>query len=199
MVFKTVDLNEAASIVELAKAENIKVDGRASSTEWSKANVCTDFCEYKKTTMEFRGRRFNKWEGKVKSAEQCRFRMAADARDIYFYVNFQGGAGAESDEVTLYAAKTVEETPVKLTVDRMSGKVTCDKGTTGVECKVSANKSDLEVKIPRALLGLDAAKSFYGNVSREAKGGGKKLSTFWRGTKHSAADPVEFACFKFAE
>ncbi|MHC4915734.1 MAG: hypothetical protein ACYTGB_09600 [Planctomycetota bacterium] len=199
MVYKTVDMGAAAGIIEVPKASGIKVDGNAGSTEWGRALPCTGFHEYKRTTMEFRGRRFNKWDGKVPASEQCRFRVAADAANVYFYALFQGGAGATGDSVTFYAAPGMDSTPVKITVDRMTGKVACEKGTTGVECKVAGNKSAVELKVPKSLLGLQGAKSFLGNVSRETARGGGKLVTYWRGTRHSVGDPVEYANFRFAE
>jgi hypothetical protein len=201
MVFKTVDLGAAAGIVDVPKASGIKVDGNAGSTEWGGAAPCTGFHEYKPTPMQYKGRTFkgSKFTGKVPAAEQCRFRVAADSANVYIYALFQGGAGATGDSLSFYAAPNMNSKPVKLTVDRMTGAVTCDKGTTGVECKVAGSKSAVELKVPKTLLGLQGSKSFLGNVSRETTKPGGKLVTYWRGTRHSVSDPVEYASFRFAD
>jgi hypothetical protein len=199
MVFKTVDLGRAAGICEVPKAAGIKVDGQASATEWGQSLLCTGFYEYKRTSLKWQGRSFRKYSGKVPAQAQARFRVAADEQNLYLCLGFQGAAGASSDTATFYAAKDLDSKPVKLSVDRLSGKVTCDAGSDGVECKVSPDKSQVELKVPRKLLGLAGAKGFYANFTRRAGSGSKSLETYWRGTKHSAANPVEFAHFKLAE
>ncbi len=190
MVFKTVDLGKAASICDVPKAAKVAVDGNASSTEWGKSFLATGFYSYVK-----KGRFFVN----VPAADQSLFRVTADKDNLYLYLGFQGGAGATSDVASFYLAPTVDATPVKFSVDRLTGKVACSKGTAGVECKVGAGKTAVELKIPRKLAGVAGSKGFYANFTRTLTKADKKLVTYWRGNKHSADKPVEFAHFKVAE
>jgi len=199
MVFKTVDLGQATGICEVPKAAGVSIDGNASSTEWSKSLLCTNFYEFKRTSLAWRGRNFKKWAGKVPAREQARFRVAADRDNVYLCLGFQGGAGAASDTASFYAARGIDSKPVKVSVDRLSGKVSCSAGTAGIECKVGGGKKTVELKIPRKLLGVADVKGFYANFTRSTRTKDKPLLTYWRGNRHSAADPVEFAHFKVAE
>ncbi len=194
MVFKTVNLGSAASICEVPKAAKVAVDGKASSTEWGKSFLATGFYSYVRKKMK--GGTFF---ANVPAADQSLFRVTADKDNLYLYLGFQGGAGATSDVADFYLAPNVDATPVKFSVDRLTGKVVCSKGTAGVECKVGAGKTAVELKIPRKLAGVAGSKGFYANFTRTLTKGGKKLVTYWRGNKYSADKPVEFAHFKVAE
>lgn len=190
MVFKTVNLGSAAGICEVPKATKVTVDGKASSTEWGKSFLATGFYSYVKK---------RKWFVNVPAADQSLFRVTADKDNLYLYLGFQGGAGATSDVADFYLAPNVDATPVKFSVDRLTGKVTGSAGTAGVECKVGAGKTAVELKIPRKLAGVAGSKGFYANFTRTLTKGGKKLVTYWRGNKHSADKPIGFAHFKVAE
>jgi hypothetical protein len=191
-VFKTVDLGEAAGICEVPKAAAVTVDGNATPAEWGASLSCTGFCEYKKGKSNFMDR--------VPCRDQAQVRLTADKDNLYACFAFQGGAGAKSDVASLYAASSMDGKPVKISVDRITGEATCDKGLTGVECKVSADKSVVELKVPRALLGVAGAKGFYANFARLTTGAeGPALGTYWRGNPQSVADPVDYAYFKVAE
>jgi hypothetical protein len=192
-VFKTVDLGDAAGICEVPKAAAVKVDGSPTPAEWGKSLSCTNFCEYRKE---------GKYFVRVPGRDQTVCRLSADKDNLYACFSFQGGAGAKSDMARLYVTPTLDSEPVKVTVDRVTGEATCDKGLTGVECKVSADKSVVELKVPRALLGVAGVKGFYANMARQVKTGGdgqQTLITYWRGNSQSVNNPVEYAYFKVAE
>ena len=198
MVYKTVDLAEAAGICELPRAGKVKVDGNVGAAEWNRSFMCTGFYLYKKTPMEYRRRRFM-FPGNVPVKDQGRFRLSADKDNLYACLGFQGARGAKNDVATLYVAKGLDSTPVEFSVDRLTGKVTCTKGTTGVECKVNAAKNAVELKIPRKLLGIAGVKSFYANFTRTMKSDKKQMVTYWRANKNSVKNPVAYAQFKVGE
>jgi hypothetical protein len=188
MVFKTVDLGKAAGIFEVPKAGSIKIDGNVGAGEWGKSLLCTGFYTYT---------RKGKYFVNVPAGNQPRFRVSADKDNLYLALAFVGGA-PQSDLIDFYAAKALDGKPVKVSIDRVAGTATCSAGS-GIECKANANKSAVEVKIPRKLLGVNGVKGFYANFSRTSGQGKKKIVTYWRGNKFSVADPVEFAHFKVAQ
>jgi hypothetical protein len=58
----------------------------------------------------------------------------------------------------------------------------------------------MECKIPRALLDLKDAKTFYANFTRTVTGADtKKTTSYWRGNSFSLLDPIVYGQFKFAE
>ncbi len=187
-VFKTVDLGKAAGIFEVPKAGSVKVDGDVGAAEWGKSLLCTGFYAYTKK---------GKYFVNVPAGNQPRFRVSADKDNVYLALAFAGGA-PQSDAIDFYAVKSLDGTPVKVSIDRAAGTATCSAGG-GIECKANANKSAVEVKIPRKLLGVYGIKGFYANFSRTTDQAGKKVVNYWRGNKFSVADPVEFAHLKVAE
>jgi hypothetical protein len=186
-VFKTVDLGEAAGVLEVPKAGKVKVDGSAGAAEWGSGLLCKDFYYYAKKKRYF---------SNVLARNQTRVRVLADKGNVYLHVNFQGGAGAKSDVADIYLADGVDASPLKISVERTTGKVTCEKGTTGIECKLGGGKSDFEIKIPRSLAGLSKSKVFRANFTRTTSVGGKSAVTYWRGNKYSVKDPIVFGQFK---
>jgi hypothetical protein len=190
-IFKTVDLDQAAGVSELPKAAGIKVDGNADQAEWASSALCTGLCEYKKK---------GGYQENVPAADEGRLRLACDKDNLYCLFQLAGAAGATADEATLYVAPTTDDKPVAVIFDRLSGKVTCDKGAEGVECKVSADKSAMECRIPRALVGLKDAKTFCANFTRTVTGADKKKTvSYWRGNSFSLLDPIVYDQFKLAE
>jgi hypothetical protein len=193
MVFKTVDLGKAAGIFEVPKAGSIKIDGNVGAGEWGKSLLCTGFSS---TCRDPKNKR-RKYYVNVPAANQGRFRVAADKDNIYLALAFTG-AGPKSDVIDFYAAKTLDATPVKVSIDRVAGTASCSAGS-GIECKTNANKSAVEVKIPRKLLGVAGVKGFLANFGRTTVQGDKKAESFWRGNAWSVSDTVQFAHFKVAE
>jgi hypothetical protein len=161
-VFRTVSLDDAAGVCELPKAAGIKVDGEAPEAEWGKSALCTDFTVYVKVNKLGKFAAFESQSAK----EQPRFRLAADAENLYCLLQFPAGAEAVGDEVGLYAAASADAKPVVLTFDRLTAKASGEKGVEGVEVKAGADKTFLECKVPRELLGLKDAKTFYINFTR---------------------------------
>ena len=190
MVFKTVDMGEAACIFSLARAGNVKVDGRADRNEWDAAPVCSSFHSY-----EQRGRYF---ENTV-ARPQTRCRVAADEENLYYLVSFQDAAGAQSEEITVHMAPDADETPVELTVDRVSGAVTCSGGTDGVDVKTSPEKDLIEIKVPRALVGVTGGGSLHANFSRTVQQGNRKVTSYWRGNRFSISNAMFYGQFKIAQ
>jgi len=131
--------------------------------------------------------------------DQTRFRLSCDGKFLYALFTFQGGAGAASDEATLYVASSVEAKPMQVSVDRLTGKVTCEKGTEGIEAKVSGDKRMVECKLPLDLLDVEEGKSFCVNCTRTITADGEKSVTYWRGNTHSTADAMVYGQFRLAE
>ncbi|HOX05434.1 MAG TPA: hypothetical protein PK280_03450 [Planctomycetota bacterium] len=190
-VFKTLDLDSAAGVVELPKGAAVKVDGAADAAEWDKTPVCTDFYTYGKKSQ---------YQENLPCQDQARCRLAADADNLYCLLQFGGGAGASGDQATIYVSPNTETKPVAVTIDRLTAKATCDKGTDGIEVKPSADKSTVECKIPLALLGIKGSKSFHANFTRTlAAADGKKTESYWRGNSASLQEPIVYGQFKLAE
>ena len=194
-VFKTVDLDSAAGICELPKGAAIKVDGAADEAEWGKSFACTDFyCCVNKKFPE------GTFLANQPVQDQPRFRLAADAENLYCLFQFGAAANATGDEAALYVASSPDAKPVVVTFDRLEAKAASDKGTQGIEVKTSADKSILEAKIPRELLGIKDAKSFYVNFTRTVTGAdGKKTVAYWRANDKSRLDPMVYGQFKLAD
>jgi len=200
MVFKTVDLSEAAGCIEVPKAGSVKIDGNATSSEWGKGKCCliSKFGEFKKTKLSWNSPRgvktMNKFDGRVPCRDMAVVRFSADKDNLYICAQLQGKS--TKDILTFYAAKGLDDKPVTVKIDRLTGQATCSAGQKSVTCKVSPNKQIIEVKIPRALLNLSTAKTFRGNFTRTTANGGKPVTSYWRGTPSSAENPVEYADFK---
>jgi len=192
-VFKTVDLGKAAGIFEVPKAAGIKIDGKVGAAEWGKGLLCTGF---KATRRDPQNRR-RKYYVNYPAPDQGRFRVAADRENLYLALGFVGAA-PQKDVIDFYAAANLESKPVKVSVDRAAGTASCSAGG-GIECRASSDKSTIEVKIPRKLLGVAGAKGFLANFGRTTGKGGEEVVSFWRGNQWSVADTVQFAHFKVAE
>ena len=193
MEFVTVDMDAAAGLYHLPKAEGVKIDGQADQAEWGKAFAATDFHAYVPSKKN------KKFFVNEPAKDQTRFRLSCDGKFLYALFNFQGGAGAASDEATLYVASSVDGKPAQLSIDRLTGKVTCEKGIEGVEAKVSADKNLVECKLPLALLGVGEGESFRANCTRTITADGEKSVTYWRGNAHSVADAMVYGQFRLAE
>lgn len=189
--FASVDMDAAAGLWDLPRFKSIQVDGRADRAEWGAAFVGTDFYAYVagKNKKIFRSQ---------PAKEQTRFRLACDGEHLYALFEFQGGADAAGDEATLHVAAGADVKPVTVSVDRLSGKVTCAQGTTGVEAKVSADKTLVECKVPFALLGLRGAGEFHLNCTRTVTAGDGKRVSYWRGNAHSLDEPMVYGQFRLA-
>jgi hypothetical protein len=190
-VFKTVDLDTAAGVIEIPKGLAVKVDGAGDEAEWGKTPVCTDFYTYGKK---------GQYQENLPCQDQARFRVNADADNLYCLLQFAGGAGATGDEAKLYVSPGADTKPVAVIFDRLAAKASCDKGADGIEVKASADKTTLEVKVPRELLGIKGAKSFYLNFTRRVTGAdGKQTVSYWRGNSASLQEPIVYGQFRLAE
>lgn len=210
--FKAIGMSEAAAIYKLDRAQGIKIDGAASAAEWSGATLCTDFYEYLKVGYDSKNyvwpskprivkgkiRKPRFWDN-CPTSHQSRFRMAADQENLYYMLNFHGGTGFTSDVAAIYIAESLDAKPVVVKVDRITGRVQCEKGTAGIEIKMSGDKKVVECRIPRTLLGVKGVKKFYLNFIRTLKSAQKEIITYWRGNKFSVLDPVVYAEFNIAE
>lgn len=189
-VFKTADLDSAAALAELPKAAGIKVDGAAGQAEWGQSFVCTDFHAHVKKGHYFVNQ---------PAQDQPRFRLAADAENLYCLLQFQGGAEAKADQAALYVAPDPDSKPVIVTFDRVSGQAGCEKGLEGAEFKAGADKSVVECRIPRGLLGIKDAKSFQLNFARTVTGADDKQETvYWRGNASTLGEPAFYGQFTVA-
>ena len=202
MVFKTVDMGKSAGICELPRAKSIRIDAKADRAEWGKSYLASDFYAYVK-----KGRYYEN----VPALVQSRFRVTCDDENLYCLLNFQTVVPASADVATIYVARTsVDPKPVAVSFDRISGEVTCEKGTEGVEIKTDAQKRLIECRIPRKLLGIADVtdekgkkvklKSCHMNFARTVTSDKKKKSvTYWRGNRYSVLNPIVYGQFKIAE
>ena len=133
-----------------------------------------------------------------RAAEQSRFRVTADRHYLYCLLGFQGGAGAEADVATIYAATGPDATPASIRIDRVSGKAESAGGTKGVIIKKVRKSQTLECRIPRRLLGIAEGKEFYLNFTRTVRGKGKETVSYWRGNKVSLTNPMIYDRFILA-
>ena len=189
-VFKTVDIDAAVGAYDLPVVDDIIIDGRGGRNEWRSSVLCSDFYNYVRSGRYFENR---------PAREQSRFRLACDQDNLYVLFNAQGGARAKSDRMTLYVASATDATPVAVSVDRISGRVSGIDDPGAVEVKTSDRKNAVEVRIPRALLGIGGVDSFYANVTRTLRLGGDELVSYWRGNKFSVMDPIVYGQFKITD
>jgi hypothetical protein len=189
-VFKTVDIDSAAALCPLPPAPHVAVDGLADQTEWGQSALCTNFYVYKK--------KGDFYENEVVQS-QARFRVAMDAQNIYALLQFQGGEQATSDVGTVYVSPETEAKPMVFNFDRISGRLTSDGPTEGIEYALSPDKTVVECKIPRALLRPAGQErdpaGYHMNFTRTATIGGTQYVTYWRGNPRSVMDPIAYGYF----
>ena len=188
--FKTVDLDSAAALFPLAKGDRIRVDGAATEEEWGDAHLCTDFHAYGRSQG---------YLGNLPAGDQARFRAMCDEDNLYLLLGFLGGEGAEADQASVHVANATHAKPVVVTFDRRTGAASCDSGTRGIECLSNPERSMLECKIPRELVGIKESDSFHINFTRTVTRRGKKEVTYWRGNSYSVMDPIVYGQFTIVE
>ncbi|MHC4916081.1 MAG: hypothetical protein ACYTGB_11390 [Planctomycetota bacterium] len=185
-------LADSAEIVSLPQAEGIVVDGKAGEEEWKKAFLCTGFVSHK-IRNSFSVRKY------PDTQHPSRFRVCADKEAVYCMLNLGGGKGAVSDAASVYLAGSIESKPVKITVDRLTGKVSCEKGLEGVQVKPSADKTVFECRIPRSFIGIGEKDPVYANFSRAVKAKRRDqmfdYAFFWRGSHYIAEDVAVYPLF----
>jgi len=189
--FKSVDLESAADLIALPRAKGITIDGQPQDAEWLNAAICTDFYTY--------GSGGGRYTENRKSEAQARVRMLSDESNLYCLLNFQGGADAQADEAVMYIAPTSTDTPVAVTFNRLTGKVSVAKEGVAIEAVASPDKSAIECRIPLDLLGANGAKAFRANFTRTLTSGQSKTVTYWRGNSFSVLDPIVYGQFRIAE
>jgi hypothetical protein len=89
-VFKTVNLDDAAGVIEVPKAGAVKVDGTADQAEWATSALCTGLCEYKKLKEK------GGYLENVPAADEGRLRLACDKDNLYCLFQLAGAAGASA-------------------------------------------------------------------------------------------------------
>jgi hypothetical protein len=189
--FKSVDLESAADLVALPRANGIRIDGQPQPAEWQNAALCTDFYTY--------GSGRGGFAENLKADAQVRVRMLCDDGNLYCLLNFQGGDNAQADEAVMYVASTSADAPVAVTFNRLTGKVSVAKEGVAIEAAASPDKSAIECRIPRELLGANGAKAFRANFTRTLTTGQSKTVTYWRGNAFSVLDPIVYGQFRIAE
>lgn len=188
--FKTIDLEAAAGIVDVPQSKDIKIDGDSGREEWEKGALCTDFQIYKSVGNYFENRA---------AQEQSRVRVSVDDKNLYCLFSLQGGDKATADTAKIHVATAADGEPIIIELDRVAGKVSGTKGTDGIEVKASKDRQNIEAKIPRALLGIDKAGTFYLNFTRHLTRDGKEEVSYWRGNKFSVGQPMVFGQFRVTE
>ncbi len=192
--FKTVSLDEAAGLLRLPTTKQVKVDGKAWREEWGGEYVCVVQGMH---LYERQGRYFENRPARAPT----RFRLSCDEEYLYCLLVLEGVGDAGRDVGTIYAAPTTEEEPASFHLDAVSGKYECDRGTEGIEVKDCGSVPDrpdkrmYECKIPRALLGVEGAKTFYLNFTRTTGAGRSERVAFWRGNPISVRTPVAYGQF----
>lgn len=194
-VFKTVDLADAAGVSSLPKSTQISVDGVADRTEWANSSLCTGFYTYV---------RKGSYDENEPVQQQARFRVAFDDESMYCLLGFQGAETAASDAGTVYVAADTDSAPVSFTFDRLTGRLSSDRPTEGIEYRVSADRSFIECKIPRSLLGAGRAggelpSGYFVNFTRTAVIDNRRYIAYWRGNDNSLTDPIVYGYFQIAD
>lgn len=185
-------LADAVEAYSLPQAGKISIDGRVSKEEWKKAFLCTGFFSYRIRNAFS----VSKYPDTV---HPSRFRLCADKQNIYCLFDFGAGRGALSDTATIYMAASIEGKPIKITVDRLSGKASCEKGLKGLQIKVSEDGRFFECKIPRSFIGIGEKAPLYVNFSRAVKTKRKDKvidrAFFWRGSHYIADNTAVYPLF----
>jgi len=191
--FKTVDLDSAAGMSRIPRAGRIAVDGTGTKEEWGDAFVINrEFYNYVK-----RGKYYV--NAPVPLRRRPLYRVVMDDDYLYCLFVLKGSADASADKACVYAAATSGGKPVKISFDRVSGKVECGKGTAGVAWKMNEDKSQIECKIPLKLLGVSSKKGFYANFTRETGTGRGKRVDYWKANSFSEMDPIVYGHLRVAE
>lgn len=191
--FKTVALDSAAALALVPRAGEIQIDGVGRKEEWGSGLVISnDFYHYVKRRDYFEN-------VPVLLRERPRYRVLIDDDYLYCLFHLQGGIGASADKASVYIAATSDSTPVKVSFDRVSGKVECEQGTEGIEFKIHSGKPVIECRIPRSLVGIADQDHFYANFTRETGAGRSKEVSWWKANRYSEMDPIAYGYLKIAE
>jgi hypothetical protein len=185
MVFKTVDLESAAALHSLPISSAISINGTATEAEWKNAVICSDFYEYEKKGSYFENKRIEK---------QPRFRVAADKDNIYCMLNFPADAKADST-VSIFVAADHNSKPAEIKIDKTTGNVTADTGTSDIVVKKSSTGTTLECKLPRSSVNIEPGKPFLMNFAIADNGSGNNKVAYWRGNKLSLKNPLVYDSF----
>ncbi|MFH0964235.1 MAG: hypothetical protein V2A58_09515 [Planctomycetota bacterium] len=189
-VLKALDVENAADVCDLPKAAGVRIDGKADGDEWRSAYLCAAFHDYVA--------RGNYHENRD-AREQSRFRVSVDDQFLYCLLGFQTDGAPSLDETGVYVAASPDERPVVVWFERVTGRVACERGTDGIEVKSNPAGNLVECRIPRRLLGIMDAKTFYLNFTRTVRSGNQETVSYWRGNKYSVLDPIVYGQFKIAE
>ncbi|RJP59367.1 MAG: hypothetical protein C4541_06140 [Candidatus Auribacter fodinae] len=186
MVFKTVDMNDAAAVMEVPrKPDSLAIDGSVDKEEWKDALMCTSMYEY---VFERIDAAWISQQGVNKMSDvQTRVRFSHDESTLYGMVDFQ--SSGQKDIVNIYISPDHDSTPAVLTADLQNQTVTLGGSDTPVEAKFSGTK--VEFSLPLESVGLKNAQSFYVNVTRKQD----TKQTYWRGNEISVLDPIVYANF----
>lgn len=218
-VFKTVDINDAACLVDVPKKpSSLKVDGNVKSSEWRKGLVCTSFYEYKRAGGGGGGRRRRQaYMENFPAAQQTRFRFFHDDSNLYCSIDFQKKSGEGKEDIAkIYVAKDPDSTPQTIRVNLQKKEAKSSVNSEGIEMKVDSKGTKVELKLPFKSLGIDFSeekkdeedkdkdkdkkkeekpKVFCVNLTREYNG----VTTYWRGNSSSVDNPVVYANFVMAK
>ncbi|MFH0911731.1 MAG: hypothetical protein V1918_09540 [Planctomycetota bacterium] len=194
--FKTMDLGEAAGLYKLPRAGAVAIDGRVEATEWgpSAAATVSEFHE----CLPARGQ--DEYPENRPARDSTRFRLSCDEKNLYCLLVLEGAPDASADIGTLYVARTLEATPVTVSLRRSDGAASSRQGSEGVESRLCADtdasgKSLIECRIPRALLGIEGARTFYMNFTRSTRENREERVVYWRGNPLGLNDPMVYGQF----
>ena len=171
MVFKTVDIDEAADVQALPSApESVSVDGAVTREEWEQSLLCSNFYSYDKK---------GKYYFSTILKNQPRIRMMADKTHLYV------SAKIEKDEtLELMLSPNRETAPSSVRIKASEEKI---EGASGASMK-NTDKDGAEIKIPLADLGIKDSSSFFANVVVSKD----KTASYWRGNSFSFKNPLVF-------
>lgn len=172
--FKTLDLEKAADMQPVPLAKAVTIDGNCPESEWKNSLLCSSFYTYQKE---------GKYMGTSPVKTQPRFRLMADAQNLYCMMNMESGA-----EATIYLAADNDSAPVKITIDPSEAKAVSSKGdASGITVK--KGDKDTEVRIPFSAAGITNSKRFFANIAVK----NENAVSFWRGNAVSVDNPVVYA------
>jgi len=171
MVFKTLDIEEAADIQKLPEAQKLTIDGTIKKEEWENSILLSNFYNYEKKGKYF-------FSTILKN--QPRIRLMADKTNLYIAAKLEEG----QNNIELLITNKRDEKAKTLNIDLLKGKV---EGIQGAIVKSSIDGS--EIKIPlTSLLGMKNNSFFINMIIKK-----ENQISYWRGNSFSFQDPLVFA------
>jgi len=171
MVFKTLDIEEAADIQKLPEAPNLTIDGVIKKEEWQNSILLSNFYNYEKKGKYF-------FSTILKN--QPRIRLMADKTNLYISAKLEEGQNME-----LLITDKRDDKPKVFSIDLNKAKI---EGSQNAVVKSSTDGA--EIKIPLSSIGIKDDSFLLNLVVKK-----ENQISYWRGNSFSFQDPLVFAEF----